>query len=107
MFKTLSKNKTIVFDEATKTDNIKPELELILSGITGKSVKLLLFEFEKDNHPRTFKRWINEEQKRKTGKLVCFVCGAPDITPIIELIDGQLVETPFPQALRIKLLSEQ
>lgn len=77
-----------------------------LSKATGKSQKMLLFEFEKDTHPRTFKRWLKEEQLRKEGKAISFVCGAPDVTPIIELIDEQLVETQFPQALRTKLLSE-
>lgn len=71
-----------------------------LSKTTGKSRNLLLFEFQKDKHPITFKRWLKEEQLRKTGKLTSFVNGKVDKSPIIELINNQLVEVPFPEGIR-------
>ncbi len=67
---------------------------------TGKSRNLLLFEFQKDKHPITFKRWLQQEQLRKTGKLVSFVNEKVDKSPIIELINDQLVEVRFPEGIR-------
>lgn len=36
------------------------------------SRKKLLFSFMKDNHPRTYKRWVEEEKLWKEGKIKKF-----------------------------------
>jgi len=32
----------------------------------------LMFEFNKEKHPRVYKRWMEDEQKAKNGKLLRF-----------------------------------
>ncbi len=60
-----------------------------VSERTGKSQKMILFEFMKDKHPKTFQHWLLDEQLRKNG-----IIQDNDKT-VIELVDGELVETPL------------
>ena len=58
-----------------------------LSDKTGKSKKVLLFEFMRDEHPITFKRWMANEELKRTGKMTGDGCET-----YISLINGEFIE---------------
>jgi len=58
-----------------------------ISKKSGKSKKIILFEFYKDTHPRIFKRWMKNQKLIKTGKMTGDGCNT-----YIEIVDGKFVE---------------